>query len=93
MKHAGRVCAARATHRDGCGRAQGAVRRRRRGAPTYKLRTPPSGSLRGMVRQLSIDQFENESRRVSLGPDSAAKSQLSPMFEKPPNEPCVSKVR
>ena len=54
---------------------------------------PPSGSLRGMVRQLSIDQFENESRRVSLGPDSAAKAQLSPMFEKPPNEPCVSKVR
>ena len=46
-----------------------------------------------MVRQLSIDQFENESRRVSLGPDSAAKSQLSPMFENPPNEPCVSKVR
>ena len=46
-----------------------------------------------MVRQLSIDQFENESRRVSMGPDSVSKSQLSPMFEKPPNEPCVSKVR
>ena len=53
----------------------------------------PAGSLRGMVRQLSIDQFENESRRVSMGPDSVSKAQLSPMFEKPPNEPCVSKVR
>ena len=46
-----------------------------------------------MVRQLSIDQFENESRRVSMGPDSVSKTQLSPMFEKPPNEPCISKVR
>lgn len=45
-----------------------------------------------MVRQLSIDQFENESRRVSTGPDSVTKAQLSPMFEKPPNEPCISKV-
>ena len=26
-----------------------------------------TGSLRGLVRQLSIDQFENEGRRVSTG--------------------------
>lgn len=31
-----------------------------------------SGALGGMVRQLSIDQFENEGRRVSHGtPESA----------------------
>ncbi len=29
------------------------------------IRVPFAGSLRGLVRQLSIDQFENESRRVS----------------------------
>jgi hypothetical protein len=51
-----------------------------------------SGSLRGMVRQLSIDQFENESRRVSMGTDSISKALPSPMFERNSNEPCVSKV-
>lgn len=31
------------------------------------------GALGGLVRQLSIDQFENEGRRVSYGtPDSAS---------------------
>lgn len=53
---------------------------------------PASGSLRGMVRQLSIDQFENESRRVSMGTDSISKALPSPMFERNSNEPCVSKV-
>eukprot|EP00884_Botryococcus_braunii_P021759 jgi/Botrbrau1/8267/Bobra.0001s0018.1 len=33
------------------------------------------GSLRGLVRQLSIDQFENEGRRVSLGTESAGRAQ------------------
>lgn len=46
-----------------------------------------------MVRQLSIDQFENESRRVSMGTDSISKALPSPMFERNSNEPCVSKVR
>lgn len=33
----------------------------------------PGGALGGMVRQLSIDQFENEGRRVIYGtPDSAS---------------------
>lgn len=35
------------------------------------------GSLRGLVRQLSIDQFENEGRRVSLGTESVGRSQGS----------------
>lgn len=86
----GRFCAAarRSMQRGRRGRAAcGAVRSTH---PRHPL--PAPGSLRGMVRQLSIDQFENESRRVSMGPDSVSKSQLSPMFEKPPNEPCVSKV-
>lgn len=30
------------------------------------------GQLRGLVRQLSIDQFENESRRVSMGAGKTA---------------------
>lgn len=30
-----------------------------------------SGQLRGLVRQLSLDQFENESRRVSLNPSQS----------------------
>lgn len=33
-----------------------------------------AGSLRGLVRQLSIDQFENEGRRVSMGPDSVGRA-------------------
>jgi len=39
-----------------------------------------TGSLRGLVRQLSIDQFENEGRRVSMGPDG--KSKTPPVFER-----------
>jgi hypothetical protein len=47
-----------------------------------------------MVRQLSIDQFENESRRVSLGPESVSKPAVgSPMFERVGVEPTVAKVR
>ena len=42
-----------------------------------------TGSLRGLVRQLSIDQFENEGRRVSMGTDSASKPPRSPLFERP----------
>ena len=73
-------------------------------APSLLLRTLPAscapthpsdiGSLRGMVRQLSIDQFENESRRVSLGPESVSKPAVgSPMFERVGVEPTVAKVR
>ena len=42
-----------------------------------------TGSLRGLVRQLSIDQFENEGRRVSMGTESASKPPRSPLFERP----------
>lgn len=35
------------------------------------------GQLRGLVRQLSIDQFENESRRVSMGAGKTAGAQAS----------------
>jgi len=42
-----------------------------------------TGSLRGLVRQLSIDQFENEGRRVSMGAESASKPPRSPLFERP----------
>lgn len=60
-------------------------------APTHPHHT---GSLRGMVRQLSIDCFENESRRVSLGPESVSKPAVgSPMFERAGTEPTVAKVR
>ncbi|KAK9790585.1 hypothetical protein WJX73_006836 [Symbiochloris irregularis] len=39
-----------------------------------------TGSLRGLVRQLSIDQFENEGRRVSTGStDPAARAARSPL--------------
>jgi hypothetical protein len=33
---------------------------------------PGQGALRGLVRQLSNDQFENESRRVSMGGGTAS---------------------
>ena len=32
---------------------------------------PGTGNLGSLVRQLSIDHFENEGRRISAGPDSA----------------------
>ncbi len=50
------------------------------------------GNLRGLVRQLSIDQFENEGRRVSMGTDSVGKPQRTPLFERNAVEPGVHKV-
>ncbi|CAL5230077.1 g13534 [Coccomyxa viridis] len=43
------------------------------------------GSLRGLVRQLSIDQFENEGRRVD--PESSAKHDKTPFFERTSMDP------
>lgn len=43
------------------------------------------GSLRGLVRQLSIDQFENEGRRVD--PESSAKHAKTPFFERTSMDP------
>ena len=43
------------------------------------------GSLRGLVRQLSIDQFENEGRRVD--PESSAKHQKPAFFERTSMDP------
>ncbi|KAK9811526.1 hypothetical protein WJX72_005322 [[Myrmecia] bisecta] len=51
-----------------------------------------TGTLRGLVRQLSIDQFENESRRVSMGTDSVGKAQRTPLFERNVSEPGVHKL-
>lgn len=53
-----------------------------------------SGSLRGLVRQLSIDQFENEGRRV-MGAESAAKpGARTPIFERHSMDPgSVHKAR
>ncbi len=49
-----------------------------------------TGSLRGLVRQLSIDQFENEGRRV-MGAESAAKPDAdgrpTPIFERHSMDP------
>ncbi len=50
------------------------------------------GNLRGLVRQLSIDQFENEGRRVSMGTDSVGKPQRTPLFERNAVHPGVHKV-
>ena len=50
------------------------------------------GNLRGLVRQLSIDQFENEGRRVSMGTDSVGKPQRTPLFERNAVDPGVHKV-
>ena len=41
-----------------------------------------AGSLRGLVRQLSIDQFENEGRRVMTDPSPGPGNGHSPMFER-----------
>ena len=43
------------------------------------------GSLRGLVRQLSIDQFENEGRRVD--PESSAKHGQDALFERTSMDP------
>lgn len=56
-----------------------------------------TGSLRGLVRQLSIDQFENEGRRV-MGAESVAKpavdSRPTPIFERHSMDPgSIHKVR
>ena len=51
-----------------------------------------AGNLRGLVRQLSIDQFENEGRRVSMGTDSVTKPQRTPLFERHNADPGVHKV-
>jgi hypothetical protein len=56
----------------------------------------PPGSLRGLVRQLSIDQFENESRRVSIdsrgAASAAAASRGTPMFERTVSEVGVHRL-
>ena len=60
---------------------------------TERSLVPPcSGNLRGLVRQLSIDQFENEGRRVSMGTDSVGKPQRTPLFERNAVDPGVHKV-
>jgi hypothetical protein len=48
------------------------------------------GQLRGLVRQLSIDQFENESRRVSMGAGASESTSVrnkTPLFERSFSEP------
>ena len=48
--------------------------------------------MRDLVRQLSIDQFENEGRRVD--PESSAKHDKTPFFERASMDPGnVHKVR
>ncbi len=55
-----------------------------------------TGSLRGLVRQLSIDQFEDEGRRV-MGAESAVKASAdgrTPIFERHSMHPgSIHKVR
>jgi protein phosphatase len=42
-----------------------------------------TGALGGLVRQLSIDQFENESRRVSIGtPGDMSARRPTPVFDR-----------
>ena len=53
---------------------------------------PAAGNLRGLVRQLSIDQFENEGRRVSMGTNSVEKPQRTPLFERHNSDPGVHKA-
>lgn len=49
------------------------------------------GQMRGLVRQLSIDQFENESRRVSMGvstgPEPSSVARKTPLFQRSFSEP------
>lgn len=47
----------------------------------------PVGQLKGLVRQLSIDQFENEGRRVQT-----EQKIRSPLFERQSTDPGVHKV-
>ncbi|KAL4429396.1 hypothetical protein ABPG77_005170 [Micractinium sp. CCAP 211/92] len=54
-----------------------------------------SGQLRGLVRQLSIDQFENESRRVSMGAGLSEPTSVrnkTPLFERSYSEPGIHKA-
>ena len=44
------------------------------------------------MRQLSIDQFENEGRRVSMGTNSVEKPQRTPLFERHNSDPGVHKA-
>lgn len=81
-----------------------AQRRRGEFPPTRDMPTPDvrlyhravvvaqdvQGQLRGLVRQLSIDQFENESRRVSMGAGASEASTVrnkTPLFERTFSEP------
>lgn len=81
-----------------------AQRRRGEFPPTRDIPTPDvrlyhravvvaqdvQGQLRGLVRQLSIDQFENESRRVSMGAGASEASTVrnkTPLFERTFSEP------
>lgn len=50
-----------------------------------------SGQLRGLVRQLSIDQFENESRRVSMASDATTARAKTPLFDRTLSEPGIQR--
>eukprot|EP00889_Picochlorum_renovo_P008416 jgi/Picre1/35446/NNA_002908.t1 len=54
----------------------------------------PDGQLRGLVRQLSIEQFKNEGRRVSLldsGNDTPGEQKVSPVLDRAYSEVGVQK--
>ena len=64
-----------------------------RGVGAVVVAQGATGNLRGLVRQLSIDQFENEGRRVSHGggsTDTAARGTppiRTPLFERTSMDP------
>ena len=62
------------------------------GTTSAKSSAAAAGNLRGLVRQLSIDQFENEGRRVSMGTNSVEKPQRTPLFERHNSDPGVHKA-
>jgi hypothetical protein len=87
-----------------------AQRRRGEFPPTRDIPTPDvrlyhravvvaqdvQGQLRGLVRQLSIDQFENESRRVSMGAGASEATSVrnkTPLFERSFSEPVSGWIR
>ena len=55
-----------------------------------------AGALRSLVRQLSIDQFENEGRRVTLSnqdlPAKPPRPDRNGMFERSVSDPGVHRV-
>lgn len=51
-----------------------------------------SGQLRGLVRQLSIDQFENEGRRVSMVSDATTARAKTPLFDRSLSEPGIQRL-